>query len=444
MNSRTHVFLGPSLDRNTAGRLAPDAVLHPPVAHGDLLRLPLEAGDHVVLLDGVFHQSASVRHKEILDVLGQGVTVVGAASMGALRAAELRSFGMIGTGIVYRLYALGVIDADDEVALLHDDDDPNQGAQQHTVAMVSVRVLARRLRIQGRLNRADETQLVGAAANLHFTERSWPALLAGLPAAAAGRILEAVRQPRHTWDVKSRDAMRALAGGGPTARPTLQPWPVTKHLTRWRWHPEGDTSIVLTAAQLWADDYPQLHRRVVLSAIAGLDGSIDEIEATAVEVARRRGLIPAGDLDHLQRRFAHWLDPNERYPSTNRLLSHVLVRSYRWAPNLPALPLLLHAIRGTPGIETLQAMVAEARLFNEHLAARGYLIQHVREPAIFRFCRSRWNTDRLVPVLYDHGFADPADLLHRARPLGPFSALTTIAPITLQAPPRARTESRLA
>ena len=43
----------------------------------------------ILIIDGVFQSEPAVRHKEILWALSLGVPVVGAASMGALRAAEL-------------------------------------------------------------------------------------------------------------------------------------------------------------------------------------------------------------------------------------------------------------------------------------------------------------------------------------------------------------------
>ena len=46
-------------------------------------------------------------HKEILFALSEGIDVYGAASMGALRAAELDAFGMRGIGDVYSAYAEG-------------------------------------------------------------------------------------------------------------------------------------------------------------------------------------------------------------------------------------------------------------------------------------------------------------------------------------------------
>ena len=70
-------------------------------------------------MDGVFERVPAVWHKEILFALSEGIHVYGAASMGALRAAELDRFGMRGVGEVYRAYADGVLEDDDEVAVAH-------------------------------------------------------------------------------------------------------------------------------------------------------------------------------------------------------------------------------------------------------------------------------------------------------------------------------------
>src|SRR5437870_2197748 len=91
----------------------------PPAQQGDVwhaLRLRPRA---IALIDGVFESRPSVWHHEILDALDSGVQVFGGASMGALRAAELHSFGMVGVGRIFRWYRDEVIIDDSEVALLH-------------------------------------------------------------------------------------------------------------------------------------------------------------------------------------------------------------------------------------------------------------------------------------------------------------------------------------
>ncbi len=106
--SRPHsgvvVFLGPSLDVTTAETILPGATFLPPICQGQLLSAVDRHQPGVVgIVDGEFGQSLSVWHKEILHVLGRGVRVFGASSMGALRAAECDVYGMEGVGADLRV-----------------------------------------------------------------------------------------------------------------------------------------------------------------------------------------------------------------------------------------------------------------------------------------------------------------------------------------------------
>jgi len=114
---RPVVFLGPSLPLDEARQIL-EADFRPPVKRGDLLRL--EEVDMVAIVDGVFLQSCSVGHREILSLLNRRVKVIGGGSMGALRAAEMGHYGMTGVGRIYKMYASGEVQGDDEVALVFD------------------------------------------------------------------------------------------------------------------------------------------------------------------------------------------------------------------------------------------------------------------------------------------------------------------------------------
>jgi TfuA protein len=116
---RITVFLGPSLDRVTAEGIIP-AVYLPPAKRGDFLSAVDDGSDLICLIDGVFHQDSAVAHREILYALKKGIRVIGASSMGALRAAELDTLGMEGVGEIYRMYKDGRLVSDDEVALIFD------------------------------------------------------------------------------------------------------------------------------------------------------------------------------------------------------------------------------------------------------------------------------------------------------------------------------------
>lgn len=118
------VFLGPSLSRQQAKEIYPDAIFLPPARMGDLLSAVHRYRPHAIaLIDGSFYQSMATYHKEIIEAMHEGIWVIGASSMGALRAAECSAFGMIGVGEVFQAYATGIYEDDDEVALSHVDED---------------------------------------------------------------------------------------------------------------------------------------------------------------------------------------------------------------------------------------------------------------------------------------------------------------------------------
>src|SRR5580698_7573419 len=114
----TVVYLGPTLSRSEAWSIL-EANYLPPICRGDLAKLP-EGTKIVGIIDGEFYQSLAVSSKEILEVLDRGIKVFGAASMGALRAAETYTFGTIGVGEIFGMFRDGVLDADDEVAVVYD------------------------------------------------------------------------------------------------------------------------------------------------------------------------------------------------------------------------------------------------------------------------------------------------------------------------------------
>jgi hypothetical protein len=115
---RACIFAGPSLPPTARARL-PGVDWLPPAAQGDLYRAARAGPAAIGLIDGYFGSVASVWHKEILWALDRGIHVYGAASIGALRAAELAAFGMHGIGVIFADYHDGTLEDDDEVALLH-------------------------------------------------------------------------------------------------------------------------------------------------------------------------------------------------------------------------------------------------------------------------------------------------------------------------------------
>ena len=197
------VFLGPSCDEATARAILPDAEYRPPAARDDIVRAATDGAAVIVLIDGVFLQDCAVGHREVLGVLKRGVTVIGASSMGALRAAELDGFGMIGVGEVYRRYRSGELESDDEVALVYD---PESGYAL-SEPLVNIRATLEAAVADGALAPADADAVLEAAQALYFPERTWPAVLRR--ATVPDRI-RATIAGRPKVDLKRADALAAL------------------------------------------------------------------------------------------------------------------------------------------------------------------------------------------------------------------------------------------
>src|SRR5215212_2065593 len=98
MGNPVCVFLGPTLPLDVA-TCHLDAEYFGPAEQGSVYDVVQRFKPGIiVLIDGAFARVPAVRHKEILFALSRGIDVHGAASMGALRAAELAPFGMKGHG----------------------------------------------------------------------------------------------------------------------------------------------------------------------------------------------------------------------------------------------------------------------------------------------------------------------------------------------------------
>jgi hypothetical protein len=208
-----HVFLGPSLPVDQARTLV-QAEYHPPAQVGDIYELAIDRNlpTAIAIIDGRFEQVPAVWHKEILYLLSRGVRVFGAASMGALRAAELWPFGMEGVGEVFGLFRTGELEDDDEVAVSHADAD--YGYRPLSEAMVNVRAGLGAAVQQGIISPSVGLKLTSAVKTLFYPDRTWGAVyeLAGACGLSAQNATElrsfiAERRP----DSKKNDAIALLS-----------------------------------------------------------------------------------------------------------------------------------------------------------------------------------------------------------------------------------------
>lgn len=217
---RIVAFLGPTLGAEEARTLC-DCEVHPPVRRGDIAALMSDPPDAIAIVDGYFEQVPSVWHKEILFAIAGGVKVAGAASMGALRAAELAQFGMVGVGRVFSAYRSGrfapfgdPFEDDDEVAVVHG---PQELGYLASDALVDMRASFAAAAEAGIISLDEAGALVACAKSIFFKDRTYQGVLeraAAAPASLAPSHREALAGwlARNAVRQKRADAVALLEG----------------------------------------------------------------------------------------------------------------------------------------------------------------------------------------------------------------------------------------
>jgi hypothetical protein len=204
------VFCGPSLS-HAEGRAVVDAIFLPPAQQGDVYRAAREKPTAIGLIDGLFDQVNAVAHKEILWAMSQGVHVLGSASMGALRAMELASFGMEGIGTIFEWYQSGLLEDDDEVALLHGQ--AEDGYVPLSEPMVNIRATLEAAESQGIISSSLHGALLAQVKEIFYADRSYPLMLARAVERGIGPgELDGLREFIRTRKVnqKRADALRLI------------------------------------------------------------------------------------------------------------------------------------------------------------------------------------------------------------------------------------------
>jgi hypothetical protein len=194
------VFCGPSLPPED--RIPVGGVFYlPPASRGDVARAAAQYGS-VLLIDGVFHHDLAPSPKECYDAAHRA-RCFGASSLGALRAAECWPYGFSPLGIIARWYIRGVIDGDDEVAVLVDP----RTHRALSVPLVNVRYVARLAERRGILSRTQAGQLIDDSRETFYADRTWREVFDLVPSSAQGAV-RAIAE--HGGDLKRHDARFAL------------------------------------------------------------------------------------------------------------------------------------------------------------------------------------------------------------------------------------------
>lgn len=381
------VFAGPTLARDSEEEALRDLTarvdVRPPARRGDVLTAVGDGAGTMVILDGYYYTVPSVTHKEILYALDCGVRVIGAASLGALRAAELEAFGMIGVGSVFEAYRDGTLDGDDEVALLHGPAEADY--LPLTVALVEVRHALERLVEEEVVSPEAAERLVAELEAVGFVERT-PARVRSLAdrllcEAGAVRLLDALDRP----GVKQRDAHAALelalapdnqneeagaAGSGKSprhgARDRFHPTPQTGFLHHFKelsiGLPARRGDRVVPVAHAWAlaqvlhPDAPDFVRSVRLRYLL-----YSAAERAGLDVAEERVEREASRLEERHRsRFGRSLLPPLDYVEEARIVELSRAARRELGGTVPALATLARSLRvdASEPMESLLALLS--------------------------------------------------------------------------------------
>lgn len=205
------VFSGPTItpaevQRETDGA----AVGRGPVSCGDVFRAQEEGAQAILIIDGYFEHRLAVWHKEILWALSRGVRIYGASSLGALRAVELETYGMVGVGQVFAWFRDGTLEDEDEVTIIHEP--AEREYRPMSDALVNIRATLAKAVESGRLDPASAASLIAIAKRQFYPSRN----LRSLITIDAETGLLADRDSLSRWieteavDQKKLDALAAL------------------------------------------------------------------------------------------------------------------------------------------------------------------------------------------------------------------------------------------
>lgn len=176
-----------------------------PIKRGDLIQDLKLNPDIIGIIDGLFHQTPAVAHKEILELIKNDITVVGGSSMGALRASELDSLGMIGVGYVYKQYRDGKIISDDDVAVVLD---PNT-LEQLSEALVSIDYTLNEAINEKIISKEEKEELIKIAKSIYYPNRTYANIFkeSDLNNTKKDELISFIRKSK---DIKKEDAKEVL------------------------------------------------------------------------------------------------------------------------------------------------------------------------------------------------------------------------------------------
>lgn len=169
----TAVFLGLSLKKEEASQILP-ADYYPPAQKGDIYRIVATGVEKIILIDGFIYNKRPVWQRELLDAIDRGIEVWGASAIGALRAVELQSFGMKGSGTIFQWYCDEIIQGDDEIAVKYSWE--YDTFYRRSEPLVNIRYTLINAVKDNYLTSEQADKLLDYAKNLYYPDRSYDRL----------------------------------------------------------------------------------------------------------------------------------------------------------------------------------------------------------------------------------------------------------------------------
>jgi len=186
------IFIGPT-GYNLKIQVS-DIEIKPPAQQGDIAAEAIKKPDTLVLIDGYFTQHLAPWHKEILLAIEMGCRVIGAGSLGALRAIECDRYGMESAGKIAEWFRQEVCYDDSEVALAHACEE--DGYTPLSVPLVNIRATCEYLGL-------DTELIVDQCREIFYMDRSWGAIKSKL-----GNMANHLKE--HYVNQKKLDAIEAI------------------------------------------------------------------------------------------------------------------------------------------------------------------------------------------------------------------------------------------
>ncbi|MBC7465409.1 MAG: hypothetical protein H7256_05400 [Bdellovibrio sp.] len=194
------IYAGLSVSEKIVKKYLPQAQFSKPIKRNDLYD-DLKNGVQVIgIIDGEFLQSLSVSPTEIHDVLRCGVSVYGASSMGAMRAAELSEYGMVGCGEIFEHIQSDSYFRDDKLGQIY-----FEGMGIESIPFVDFYMGAKGLVRRGVVSKAHANLLIEVYLDLHFSRRNFSSLEAIVRKHANGaKLLISVKKIRNQMVYQKR------------------------------------------------------------------------------------------------------------------------------------------------------------------------------------------------------------------------------------------------